>query len=188
MVYRERSFKRDTTPSLSKTRPRERASVSNQDHNIASSTPILEGIFLLHLTTIFDEIQRLITAQSELNNKKADPNNLEAIQTPGTRVAVLWSKEDSLSGWEPGWYTGVVLAYDPPSDKITIEYSSEKGERYQINMKESINEGKLKALKITCDSDLYDEVTEIGARIQVLWTKDDVFKTGWKPGWPIFVI
>ena len=41
-------------------------------------------------------------------------------------------------------------------------------------MKESINEGKLKLLKVTCDSDLYDKVTEIGARIQVLWTKDDV--------------
>lgn len=52
-------------------------------------------------------------------------------------------------------------------------------------MKESIDEGKLKVLKVTCDSDLYDEVTEIGARIQVLWTKEDVQKTGWKPGWSI---
>ena len=84
VVYRERSFQRDTTPSLSETRPRERASVSNQDSNIASSTPIPEGISLLNLNTIFDEIQRLITAQREVNNKKADPDNSEAIRTPGT--------------------------------------------------------------------------------------------------------
>lgn len=139
----------------------------------------------MNLNTIFDEIQRLITAQREVNNKKADPDNSEAIRTPGTRVAVLWGKEDALSGWEPGWYTGVVRAYDLPTDKITIEYSSEKGEQYQLNVKESIDEGKLKVLKVTCDSDLYDEVTEIGARIQVLWTKEDVQKTGWKPGWSI---
>ena len=90
-------------------------------------------------------------------------------------------EEDSLAGWEPGWYTGVVRAYDLASDKVTIEYSSEKGEWYQLNVKETIDEGKLNLLKVTCDSDLYDEVTEIGA-------KDDVQKTGWKPGWSIFVI
>ena len=55
-------------------------------------------------------------------------------------------------------------------------------------MKQSIDEGKLKLLKVTCGSDLYDEVTEIGARIQILWTKDDVQKTGWKPRWSMFVI
>ena len=188
MVYCERTFQRETTPSLSGTRPRECASVSNQDNNIASLTPIPKGISFLNLNTIFDEIQRLITAQREVNIKKADPDNSEAIRTPGTRVAVLWGKEDALSGWEPGWYTGVVRAYDLQSDKITIEYSSEKGERYQLSVKESIDEGKLKVLKVNCDSDLYDEVTEIGARIQVLWTKEDVQKTGWKPGWSIFII
>ena len=55
-------------------------------------------------------------------------------------------------------------------------------------MKQTIDEGKLKLLKVTCGSDLYDEVTEIGARIQILWTKDDVQKTGWKPRWSMFVI
>lgn len=177
------TFQRETKPLLSMTRPRERASVFNQDNNIASLTPVPEGISLLNLHTIFDEIQRLITAQMEVNNQKADPNNLEAIRTPGTRVAVLWDTEDTLSGWEPGWYTEAVRAYDLRSDEITIEYSSEKGERYQLKVKESIDEGKLKVLKVTCDSDLYDEVTEIGARIKVLSTKDDVQKTGWKPGW-----
>ena len=81
VVYRERSFQRDTAPSLSETRPRERASVSNQDKNVVSLTPIPEGISLLNLNTIFDEIQCPITAQREVNNKKADPDNSEAIRT-----------------------------------------------------------------------------------------------------------
>ena len=82
VVYREQSFQRDKTPSLSETWPQECASISNQDNNLASITPIPEGISLLNLNTIFDQIQRLITAQREVNSKKADPNNSEAIQTP----------------------------------------------------------------------------------------------------------
>ena len=89
--------------------------------------PVPEGIPLLNLNSIFDEIQRLITAKREINNQKKDPNNAEAIRTPRTRVAVLWGNEDALSGWEPGWYTAVVWPYDPLSDEITIEYSSGKG-------------------------------------------------------------
>jgi len=43
--------------------------------------------------------------------------------------------------------------------------------------------GSLKVLKVNCDSDFYDEVTEIGARVQVRWSGDDVKGTGWKAGW-----
>ena len=77
--------------------PRERAPVSNQGINIESVTRIPERISLLNLNTSFDEIQRLITAQREVNNKKADPNNSVAIRTPGTRVPVLWSEKDALA-------------------------------------------------------------------------------------------
>lgn len=69
VVYRQHSFQRETTLSLSKTRPRERASVFNQDNNIASLTPVPEGISLLSLNSIFNEIQRIITAKREANNQ-----------------------------------------------------------------------------------------------------------------------
>ena len=89
VVYRERSFQRDTTPLLSETRPQERASVSNQDNNIASVTPIPEGISLLNLNTIFDEIQRLITAQREVNNKKVKGNHVTSLPNKTYGVETL---------------------------------------------------------------------------------------------------
>lgn len=102
---------------------------------------------------------------------------------PGTRVAVLWKEEDAMSGWNPGWYNAVVRAYSQTLDEITIEYVSEPSKRYTMKVKESVNEGLLKLLKVNCDSDIYDEVTEIGARIQVRWSGNDVKETGWKAGW-----
>ena len=52
-----------------------------------------------------------------------------------------------------------------------------------MKVKDTVKEGVLKVLKITCDSNLYDEVTEIGARIQVRWSGDELKGTGWKSGW-----
>lgn len=182
VVYRKRTFQRDTMPSLKETRPREGASVANQDRK-GDSTPVPVEISLRNLTTIFDEIESMIKKTREVNKETSDPDNIEALTTPGTRVSVLWTKEDAMLGWKPGWYTAVVRCYNRPLDEITIEYSSEEGNRYVLSVKESVSRGSLKLLKATCDSDLYDEVTEIGAIIQVRWSKDDIKGTDWKAGW-----
>ncbi|KAJ7391446.1 hypothetical protein OS493_018493 [Desmophyllum pertusum] len=182
VVYRKRTFQRDTMPSLKEMRPREGASVANQDRK-GDSTPVPVEISLRNLTTIFDEIESMIKKTREVNKETSDPDNIEALTTPGTRVSVLWTKEDAMLGWKPGWYTAVVRCYNRPLDEITIEYSSEEGNRYVLSVKESVSRGSLKLLKATCDSDLYDEVTEIGAIIQVRWSKDDIKGTDWKAGW-----
>ena len=83
------------------------------------------------------------------------------------KVAVLWKEDDAMSGWEPGWYTAVVRTYSPTVDEISIEYVREPSKRYTVKVKDNVKEGVLKVLKVTCNSNLYDEVTEIGARIHV---------------------
>ena len=146
VVYRERAFKRETTSSLNEKRPRESLS---------------------KLATIFHEIRSLIGTTREVNNQKCDQDNLKAITTPGTRVAVLWTKTDNMSGWKPGWYTAVVRGYKEELDEVTIEYSSEHGKRYVMSVSDNVKKGNLKVLKTTCDSNLHNDVTEIGARIQL---------------------
>ncbi|KAJ7386199.1 hypothetical protein OS493_010592 [Desmophyllum pertusum] len=83
-----------------------------------------------------------------------------------------------MLGWKVGWYTAVVRCYNRPLDEITIEYSSEEGNRYVLSVKESVSRGSLKLLKATCDSDLYDEETEIGAVFPPF-----SFTVGYSPTW-----
>lgn len=182
VVYHKRTFQRATKPSLSDIRPRECASVSNEDREFQDVMPLPEGMSFVMLTTIFDDIRSVIESTMEVNNDKSDPNNVDAMTTPGTRVAVLWTDADIMPGWKPGWYTAVVRSYNQQRDEITIEYISEQGESYAMSVNENAKKGSLKVLKVTCDSDLY-EVTEIGARVQVRWSGDDVKGTGWKAGW-----
>ena len=164
-------------PSLKETRPRDGASVSNQDRN-ETVTPVPEG----NLTTIFHEIKSLIKMTKQVN-EKSDPDNIKAISTQGTRVSVLKTEKDAMLEWGAVWYTAIVRFYNRMSGDITIEYSSEQGMRYVLNVKESADKGILKLLKVPCDSNLYDKVTEIGARIQVHWSKDDIKGTDLTTGW-----
>lgn len=183
VIYREREFQRETKATISAKRPRENASISNEERKEDNGPAVPEGTSLSNLHNIFEDLQQVIKATREVNIDKGDPDNIEAINMPGTRVAVIWKEEDAMSGWNPGWYNAVVRAYSQTLYEITIEYVSEPSKRYTMKVKESVNEGLLKLLKVNCDSDIYDEVTEIGARIQVRWAGNDVKETGWKAGW-----
>ena len=183
VIYREREYQRETNATISAQRPRENASISNQERNEDNGSAVPQGTSLSTLPNIFDDLQQLITVTRQVNREKGDPDNIEAIKTPGTKVAVLWKEEDAMSGWEPGWYTAVVRAYSPTLDEISIEYVSEPSKRYTMKVKDTVKEGVIKKLKITCDSNLYDKVTEIGARIHVRWSGDELKGTGWKSGW-----
>lgn len=143
VVYRERTFQRATMPSLSDIRPQECASVSNEDREFQDVMPLPEGMSFVKLTTIFDDIRSVIESTMEVNNDKSDPNNVDAMITPGTRVAVLWTDADIMPRWKPGWYTAVVRSYNQQHDEITIEYISEQGESYAMSVNEK--ERKLKS-------------------------------------------
>ena len=61
----------------------------------------------------------------------------------------------------------VVRTYSPTVDEISIEYVSKPSKRYTMKVKDSVKEGVLKVLRVTCNSNLYDEVTESRACIHV---------------------
>ena len=183
VFYREREYQRGTKASISFERPRESASISNEERQKTNGLNIPVGTSLSNLPNIFEDLKNVIQATREVNAEKSDTDNVEDITTPGTRVVVLWKEVDALSGWDPGWYTAIVRAFIEALDKITIEYVSEPGKHYNVRVKESVKEGTLKVLNVHCDSDLYDEVTQIGAKISVRWSGTEVKGTGWKAGW-----
>ena len=183
VVYREREYQRGTEATISSERPRESASRSNEERQRSNGLKIPVGTSLSNLPNIFEDLKNVIQATREVNRGKSDTDNIEDITTPGTRVVILWEEGDSLSGWDPGWCTAIVTAYTEALDEITIEYVSEPGKRYNVKVKESVKEGTLKVLNVHCDGDLYDEVTQIGAKISVRWSGTEVKSTGWKAGW-----
>ena len=87
------------------------------------------------MPNIFEDLQQLITVTKQVNRDKGDPDNSKAIKTPGTKVVVLWKEEETMSGWEPRWYTAVVRAYSPTLDETLIEYISEPSKRYTMKVK-----------------------------------------------------
>ena len=81
-----------------------------------------------------------------------------------------------------------MVGYVRDDDCIEVEYSSEPGRSYRTNVEESVGDGKLRLHEITCaTTDLYEEVTEIGAGILVRWTEEDLKGSGWRPGWYVAV-
>ena len=70
-------------------------------------------------------------------------------------------------------------------DVIQIEYVSEPGEVYKVNVKDSRENGTLRLHVTTCGvPDLCDQVTEIGDSISIKWTREEVNKvTGGLAGW-----
>ena len=158
-------------------------SISNQKRNDDNGAEVPQGTSLSNLPNIFEDLKQLIKITREVNRDKVDPDNIEAIKTSGTKVAVLWKEDDAMSGWEPGWYTAHIRTYSPRVDEISIKYTSKPSKRYTMKVKDRVKEGVLKVLKVTCRSNLYDEVTEIGACIHVRWSGDELEGTGCKSGW-----
>ena len=58
-----------------------------------------------------NEIESVIETTKQVKNEKSDPDNVAAITTPGTRVAVLSNKADIMARWEPGWSSARVRTY-----------------------------------------------------------------------------
>ena len=182
-LVRRRAFSTPEGPKVSEDRPRETAGRPALPHK---KVLVPSTINMKNLEEMFDDLLgeiRLVNTR-----EKRDPYNLEAIRKCGAKVMVRWSEDDERRGWTPGWYGATMVGYVRDDDCIEVEYSSEPGRSYRMNVEESVGDGKLRLHEITCTTtDLYEEVTEIGAGILVRWTKEDLKGSGWRPGWYVAV-
>lgn len=179
-VTRKRAFSTPEDAELGLDRPREAAGNPRQQ----KTKNDIGSVSLDSLPDIFRELEILIHASESASSKRHDPDNREAIKTYGTRIVVKWTGEDNMNSWQPGWYTAKVLSYHQDTDEIKIEYLSEPGTIYNMNVDSGIKEGVLRVAgcaKVV--PELYDTFTEIGANVLIKWDKNEVAASGWKPAW-----
>ena len=72
----------------------------------------------------------------------------EQISQIGSKVKVKWSKDEvGDSGWRPGWYNAEVQGYDNETDMITVQYPSEPGCTYTIELTPLLTQNNIKLVK-----------------------------------------
>lgn len=70
---------------------------------------------------------------------------------------VKWIEEDNKKGWKLGWYIVIIKNYIKVCDVIEVEYVSESGKVYKVNVKDSVENGILRFYVIICEVlDFYD--------------------------------
>ena len=53
----------------------------------------------------------------------------------GAKVKIKWTVEEiGDSGWRSGWYIAYVQAYNDDTDTLTVQYPSEPGSTYRIEL------------------------------------------------------
>lgn len=100
--------------------------------------PVPDVTTLSLLEDIFQNIESEIRLLNKDSAQKYDPYNLSAIRSSKGRVVVKWTEEDNTKGWKPGWYTDVIKNYIKVCDAIEVEYVSEPGKVYKVNVKDSV--------------------------------------------------
>jgi len=84
----------------------------------------------------------------QCNSGTADSAKREQISQIGSKVKIKWSKDEvGDSGWRPGWYNAEVQGYDNETDMITIQYPSEPGCTYTIELTPLLTQNTIKLVK-----------------------------------------
>ncbi len=66
----------------------------------------------------------------------------------GAKIKVRWNKDDiGDSGWKTGWYVAYVQGYNAESDILTLEYPSEPGCTYSVELTPMITSGTIKLVQ-----------------------------------------
>lgn len=97
------------------------------------------------------------------------------------QVKVFWTADDLKgTGWHEGWYMAVVTdEIDEDSGTANIIYVVEPSESYKVSVEEMLQKGWIKI----DDRDEIEQFYEIGARIKIKWSKEEIGDTDWRPGW-----
>jgi hypothetical protein len=82
-----------------------------------------------------------------------------------------------------GWYRAKVLNFDKPTDTVQLEFDVEEGALYHYVVKDEVKARRLKLAKDTQKKvDNYENIFQIGAVVEVNWSKEDVLETDLIPG------
>eukprot|EP00112_Aurelia_sp_Birch-Aquarium-sp1_P011710 Seg24649.1 transcript_id=Seg24649.1/GoldUCD/mRNA.D3Y31 product="hypothetical protein" protein_id=Seg24649.1/GoldUCD/D3Y31 len=152
-TYTQRKFGTKTSASISKQKPRETASASLKFEKSTIQVP--EG-----LEEIGGVLNQLKDSLKAVGNVHSDDTEMLArdnlrIRTPqdqeyeemfevGAVLKIKWDADEiGDSGWRPGWYTADVQMADLDNDTVEVEYRSEQGCIYKIQVTPMLSKGKL---------------------------------------------
>lgn len=77
-----------------------------------------------------------------------------------------------------GWYKGTIKKFEEEIDAVEVEFEKEKGIKYIYKVMEEVTAGWIKLAKETERSLIpYEEIIEIGATVEVKWTKEELAST-----------
>ena len=89
----------------------------------------------------------------------------------------------SLINLSLGWYVGTVKDYDKEKNEVGIEFDTESEATYKYCVAQEFKTNRLKLSEATTKKvEFYEETFEIGARVDMKWTKDDLSETEWPAG------
>lgn len=94
---------------------------------------------------------------------------------------MFWTADDVKgTGWHEGWYMAVVNdVIDDDLGKANITYVVEPSESYEVSVEELLQRGWIRI----DDGGEIEQFYEIGARIKIKWSKQEIGDTNWRPGW-----
>ena len=82
-----------------------------------------------------------------------------------------------------GWYIGSVLNYTKENDTVEIEFDTEEGVTYKYSVAEDVKGNRIKLAQTTKRKIKdYEEICEIGAVVEMKWSKDELSDTNWPAG------
>ena len=84
------------------------------------------------------------------------------------------------TGWHEGWYLAIVKEIiDKEASTARIVYVVEPSKSYEISVNELVKEGTIQ----TYNGDKMEQFYEVGARVKVKWTREEIGDSNWRPGW-----
>ena len=82
-----------------------------------------------------------------------------------------------------GWYIGTVKEYDKEKDEAGIQFDVEMVHTYKYCVAQEFTANRLKLSKSTTRKlEGYEEIFEIGARVDMKWNKEELSETEWPAG------
>ncbi|CAB3980516.1 Hypothetical predicted protein [Paramuricea clavata] len=174
-IYKRRKYSTPTSPTLSKSRPRDSASIFVKHTKAFLNIP--EKITMDTLEEILDPLENeinLYEVPTERSYSWLDGNlkaDLAAIRLVGAKVLKLWTREEvGETGWKKlvrkpiCWYKETVLRYAEMTDTVEVEFETEKGVVYNYLVEKEVNANRLKLAKDTSRNIKdYEEIFQIGA-------------------------
>ena len=107
--------------------------------------------YLAEQRHIREEYDRATTTNSQphaLTQIPAAGNLKERLSQVGAKVKVKWTAEEiGDSGWRAGWFIAYVQAYDLETDTLSLQYPTEPGCTYALELVPFITENKIKIIK-----------------------------------------